>query len=72
MKFLDSLPYLPLVIIAIIMGLAPFTPPHLVEKFRMLMNGDLRKPIDIFDLFFHLAPAVLLLAKLWRDFMKNN
>lgn len=45
-------------------GLAPFSPePHLVEKIRMLIQGTLKRPIDIFDLFFHSAPLVLLVVK---------
>jgi hypothetical protein len=35
-----------------------------VEKILMLKDGLLKKPIDIFDLFFHLVPTVLLLLKI--------
>jgi hypothetical protein len=28
----------------------------------------LNKPVDIFDLFFHLIPALILLLKLYRSF----
>ena len=67
MEWLDRLPTSLLVIAAIFMGLAPFVPePHVVEKLRMLMHGTLRKPVDIFDLFFHLAPLILLIVKLTR------
>ena len=67
MTWLDSIPLLPLVIIAVFLGLAPFVPePHLVEKLRMLMAGTLVKPIDIFDLLMHGAPVVLLIVKLIR------
>ena len=60
----QSIPYNVLIPIAILMGLAPFLPqPHLVEKLRMLFAGDLKRPIDIFDLFFHAAPALVLLVK---------
>jgi hypothetical protein len=46
---------------------APFVPePHLVEKTRMLLAGLLTRPIDIFDLFWHLLPATLLAIKLIR------
>jgi hypothetical protein len=52
---------------AVLLGLAPFLPePHLWEKLKMLVAGTLVRPIDIFDLFLHGAPAVLLLLKLWR------
>jgi hypothetical protein len=33
---------------------APFGgTPHLAEKLRMLFAGDLKRPIDIFDLALH-------------------
>ncbi len=46
--------------------LPPFPEPHLVEKIRMLMEGTLHKPIDIFDLFMHATPISLLLIRLFR------
>jgi hypothetical protein len=53
------------------MLLAPFYPmPHVVEKILMLKNGTLKKPIDIFDLFFHLSPLALLVLKIIRDYNK--
>ena len=67
MKWLDSLPLVLLVVAALTLGLAPFTPePHLVEKLRMLVEGDLAKPIDLFDLILHGTPWLLLVAKLAR------
>lgn len=73
MDWLDQLPLAPLLVAAVVLGLAPFVPePHLVEKLRMLVAGTLRRPLDIFDLCFHLLPTVLLLLKLgrnaWRHF----
>jgi hypothetical protein len=66
-SFLDSIGWLPLLVVAVVMGLAPFVPtPHALEKLVMLFNGDLTSPVDIFDLVFHLAPASLLLIKLAR------
>jgi hypothetical protein len=44
--------------------------PHVLEKLNMLMDGTLNKPVDIFDLFFHLAPALLVLLKLYRSFIR--
>ena len=68
MKFLDQIPYVVLVFIAVFMLLAPFRPvPHVIEKLIMLKNGSLTRPIDIFDLFFHLAPTILLVLKIIRD-----
>ena len=67
MKWLDKIPLSTLVLIAIALGLAPFVPePHLLEKLKMLFAGTLSKPIDIFDLFMHGTPAVLVVLKLIR------
>ncbi len=67
MKFLDRLPLAPLAFFGIALGLAPFVPqPHLVEKIGMLLDGTLSRPIDIFDLFLHGLPPLLLVLKLWR------
>lgn len=64
LKLLDAIPYLPLILLAVFMLLAPFRPmPHVVEKLIMLKNGTLTRPLDMFDLFFHLAPTVVLLLK---------
>ncbi len=67
MKWLDNLPLNMLAVVAVALGLAPFQPePHLVEKLRMLGEGSLSRPIDIFDLLMHAAPTLLLIAKLAR------
>jgi len=69
MKWLDKIPFLPLVLIAIMLGIAPYPAqhqPHLVEKLLMLSQGALVKPIDIFDLFWHCLPLTLLIIKLVR------
>jgi len=68
---LDEIPYVVLILIAIFMLLAPFYPmPHIVEKLLMLKNGTLQKPIDIFDLLFHLAPIAILILKIVRNYNK--
>ncbi|MBU0945900.1 MAG: RND transporter [Proteobacteria bacterium] len=67
MQFFDNIPLSVLIVLCLLLGLAPFVPePHIVEKLRMLSQGSLRKPIDIFDLFYHAAPFVLLVFKLIR------
>ncbi|MBT3306162.1 MAG: RND transporter [Alphaproteobacteria bacterium] len=67
MEWLDKIPLGLLVAAAVLMALAPFTPePHLWEKFKMLKAGTLTRPIDIFDVFWHLMPTILLIAKLVR------
>ncbi len=72
MKWFDDIPTGMLVVAALFMVAAPFTPePHLVEKFRMLAAGTLTRPIDIFDVFWHLTPAVLLAVKLLRIRRRN-
>jgi uncharacterized protein involved in oxidation of intracellular sulfur len=68
LKFLDKIPYALLVIAAVFLLLAPFRPmPHVLEKLMMLKNGTLTRPIDIFDLIFHLIPTILLAIKAYRD-----
>ena len=71
LSFLDKIPYSILIIAAIFMLLAPFRPmPHVFEKLIMLKNGTLTRPIDIFDLFYHLIPTDILILKLLRDFKR--
>ncbi len=60
---LDRLPWGVLVVLALTLGLAPFRPPHIVEKLQMLFRGTLTKPIDWFDLLLHGTPWLLLLLK---------
>jgi len=67
MHLLDGISLPMILLIAVLLGFAPFFPePHIVEKVRMLMNGQLKRPIDIFDLFWHTWPFVLLVLKLVR------
>ena len=65
MKWLDKIPLALLLPLAVVMALAPFVPePHLWEKLKMLSAGTLVRPIDIFDLFLHGTPLLLLALKL--------
>lgn len=67
MKFLDKIPLVPLVVVTLFMLGAPFVPePHLLEKAGMLLAGELSKPLDIFDFFWHLLPLTLLVIRLVR------
>lgn len=67
MAFLDRIDLRFLVIASLLLGLAPFVPePHIWEKLKMLAAGTLSRPIDIFDLFLHGIPWVLLILKLIR------
>jgi hypothetical protein len=64
MHWLERIPYPLLIAAAVFMLGAPFLPePHLVEKARMFAEGSLSRPIDIFDVFWHLAPSLLLAVK---------
>lgn len=67
LSWVDKLPVKPLLVVAVFFALAPFKPePHLFEKLRMLSEGVLTRPIDIFDLFMHSFPLVLLAIRLIR------
>lgn len=68
MAWLDRFPIGWLIALALWLAVAPITPePHLVEKLRMLSQGTLTRPLDIFDLLLHSVPIVLLAVRLWRD-----
>ncbi|HRK19290.1 MAG TPA: hypothetical protein PK970_10065 [Hyphomicrobiaceae bacterium] len=67
LAFIDRTPLVVFVLLAAFLGFAPFYPePHIWEKLKMLAAGTLRKPIDIFDLLWHVWPFGLLALKLWR------
>ena len=69
MQLLDRISWSVVLVLAVFLGAAPFAPePHLVEKLRMLAQGQLVKPLDMFDLALHGAPLVLLVLKAWRAF----
>jgi len=73
MGWLDRFPRMWLVAIALYLAVAPIVPePHLVEKLRLLSQGMLVKPIDIFDLLLHSSPLVLLVVRLWRDAQRRR
>jgi len=68
MRWLDRIPLVPLMFVALLLGLAPFQPePHLWEKLKMLASGTLSRPVDIFDLVLHAAAPALLVLKLARE-----
>ena len=61
---LKKIPYAVLITLTVFMLLAPFTPmPHVWEKLIMIKEGTLSRPIDIFDLIYHLAPLGILIGK---------
>ncbi len=63
-EILDKLPWSILIFLCLTLGLAPFFPPHLFEKIKMLLEGQLVRPIDWFDLVMHATPWVFLDLKL--------
>ena len=64
-RLLAGIPWALLLPVTIGLGLAPFRPePHLVEKLRMLADGQLTRPLDVFDLLMHGAPLALVVGKL--------
>lgn len=66
-RFIDDTPIGLFLVLALTLGLAPFLPePHLWEKLKMLASGELRQPVDVFDMLMHGAPWVLLVIKLIR------
>lgn len=73
MAYLDQIPLNLLILACLTLGLAPFFPePHIWEKLKMLVAGNLVKPVDIFDLLMHAAPFVLLVAKLLRAALQKG
>lgn len=63
MKWLEPIPWSVLIVAAILFAIVPLGQSHLVQKWRMLFGGTLRRPLDWFDLVMHTAPIALLLAK---------
>jgi hypothetical protein len=68
---LDRISCLLLILLAVFMLLAPFRPmPHVLEKLIMLENRALNRLVDIFDLFCHLLPTILLALKIVRTYYR--
>jgi len=66
LKLIDKIPLSILVTLTILLAIVPIGAPHLWEKLSMLAAGTLTRPLDIFDLFMHGTPAVLLAIRLLR------
>jgi hypothetical protein len=62
--WLDALPLPAVVFLCLTLGLAPYWPPHLFQKLLLLARGELRRPLDWFDLLLHAGPWMLLAWKL--------
>ena len=73
MRWIDRMPMWWLVAVAVYLAGAPFVPePHLVEKWRMLFEGTLSRPLDVFDFFLHTVPLGLLAIRLWREVQRRR
>lgn len=73
LRWLDRLPWVWLLLAAGWLAVAPVIPePHLVEKLRMLGQGMLTRPLDIFDLLMHATPLVLVALKAWRQWARRG
>lgn len=72
LTMIDSMNWGIVVILCLTLGLAPFSPPHIVEKLSMLFKGTLVRPIDWFDLFMHGAPWILLILKIIALLVKKG
>jgi hypothetical protein len=60
---LDQIPWPLAIMAALTLGLAPFKPPHVVEKLDMLFHGTLVRPIDWLDLVLHGTPWLVVILK---------
>jgi hypothetical protein len=70
--WLDKIPWR-MAPLAALLALLPFKPvPHLYEKINLLIAGNLTKPVDIFDLFMHGTPLLLIILKAARHFFKGK
>jgi len=73
MNWIDKIPLTTLLIAAVLLAVLPLnSTPHLVEKLGMLVDGTLSRPIDIFDSFMHGTPSVLLIIRLFRQFVLDK
>ncbi len=62
---LAKIPFRFALLISLTLGLAPFLPePHIWEKLKMLAEGTLTRPIDIFDFLLHGLPWAILFLKI--------
>ena len=68
MRWLDKISWTIVLLASATLGLAPFTPePHVWEKLKMLVSGDLSRGMDWLDLMMHGAPFLVLALKAVRE-----
>lgn len=63
MTWLKNVPWWLLIAAAVMLAIVPLGESHLVQKWRMLFGGTLRRPLDWFDLVMHSSPLLLLVLK---------
>ena len=61
---MDKLPWSILIFLCLTLGLALFFPSHLFVKIKMLLKGQLVRPIDWFNLVMHVTAWGFLVLKL--------
>jgi hypothetical protein len=59
------------ILFCLTLGLAPFNPPHVIQKIQMLTKGLLVKPLDWFDLLLHSIPWGILILKAFFSMKKT-
>jgi hypothetical protein len=72
LSVVDQLNWGVVIVLCATLGLAPFSPPHIVEKLSMLIRGNLIKPLDWFDLLLHGVPWILLILKIMASVIKGK
>jgi hypothetical protein len=72
LSVVDQLNWGLVIVLCATLGLAPFSPPHIVEKISLLIRGNLIRPVDWFDLFFHGVPWILLILKIMASLFKGK
>ena len=72
LSVVDQLNWGIVIVLCATLGLAPFAPPHIVEKVSMLIRGNLIKPLDWFDLLLHGFPWILLILKIMASVIKEK
>ncbi len=71
--FLDRISWPMAVMMVALLGLAPFVPePHIWQKLKMLVAGELTGMVDIGDLLMHGAPWLILVVKVVRQFRTGS
>ena len=63
-NLMEKLTWGNIILICLTLGLAPFNPPHVLEKIEMLINGELIRAIDWIDLIMHGTPWLLPFIKM--------